>query len=178
VQVFFKLHRQQRKEQKEWSSEECKRGDLGDLAQKIASLRIRNPARTELAPSRPIPMGQRDFFRVFGVFLEKDLREVAVNRGLRRNCPPDSRSYNMQLVARIDAYLSSLDVFMLKCVQADEAHARIHAVPERIHAEAEDGSDISDAGEAGYGENAEYEEKCLRKEIIDVHRRSSRQRST
>jgi hypothetical protein len=60
---------------------------------------------------------------------------------------------------------------MLKCVQADEAHARMHTVPKRMHAEAEDGSDGSDGsdtGEAGYGEDAEYEEKYLRREIIDV----------
>jgi hypothetical protein len=77
----------------------------------------------------------------------------------------------MQLVARIDTYSSSLDVFMLKCVQADEAHARMHTVPKRMYAEAEDGSDGSDGsdtGEAGYGEDAEYEEKYLRREIIDV----------
>ncbi len=90
VQVYYKLHQQQRAEQKKWSSVECKRGDLGELVQKIASLSISN-----LAPSRPITMGQRDFFQAFGVFLEKDLREVAVNRSCRRNCPPDSRSYNM-----------------------------------------------------------------------------------
>ncbi len=105
-------------------------------------------------------MGQRDFFKAFGVFLEKDLREVAINRSWCRNCPPDSRSYNMQLIARIDTYLSSLDLFMLLQVQADEAHARIHAA-------AEDGSDGS-GSEAGYGSEAEYEEKCLRKRIIDV----------
>jgi hypothetical protein len=72
VQVYYKLHQQQRAEQKKWSSVECKRGDLGELVQKIASLRIGNPALTHLAPNRPITMGQRDFFQAFGVFLEKD----------------------------------------------------------------------------------------------------------
>jgi hypothetical protein len=168
VQAFFKLRQQQRAEPKKWSSVECKRGDLGELVQKIASLRIPPPALTHLAPSRPISMGQSDFFRAFGVFLEKDLREVAVNRSWRRNCPPDSRSYNTLLVARIDTYLSRLDHMLLLQAHADEAHARTQV---RRHAETgrdSDASDGSDGSETAYGSDAEYEEKGIRKQMIDV----------
>jgi hypothetical protein len=119
VEVFNKLHSQQRTEQRKLLVQACKRGDLGDLVQKIANWRIGNPAHQFLSKERPISYGQRDFFEAFGVFVEKDLREVAVNRSWCRNCPPDSKSYNTQLIARIDTYLSSLDTFMLLQAQAD-----------------------------------------------------------
>ena len=142
-EVFYKLHAQQRLAQINWSTPACKQGDLGELVQKIANLTIGNPAHVHMSTGRPISYGQRAFFNAFSVFMEKDLREVAVNRSCRRNCPAISKWYNTQLISHIDTYLSSLDTFMRLQEQADAAHT-------------------------AQGEDAEYEEKCTRKEITNL----------
>jgi hypothetical protein len=183
VGVLDKLHKQLKKDQENWSSLECKNGDLGALVQKIANLHIGDPTHTELSLERSIQHGQRAFFVVFSVFVEKNLREVVVDRGHRRNCSPESQSYNMQLCDLIDTYLNSLDKFILLQVQADDAHRRMYVNPRRIHAAeinadgsggsddgsgGSDGSDGSEAWQAGYGSDAELEEKYLRKDITDI----------
>jgi hypothetical protein len=151
VQVFYKLHRQQKQEQRKWSSEACKRGDLGELVQKIANLDIDDPENEILSKKKPISYGQNDFFKAFSVFVEKDLREIAVNRSCRRNCPPDSKWYNTQLIERIDTYLSSLDEIILLKEEADDAHAKMF-----------------EEDDQGKGEAYETQEKYIREEIDQV----------
>lgn len=146
-EVFNKLHAQQRTTQRFWSTPECKQGDLGELVQKIANLTIGNPEHAFLSKRRSLTMGPLAFFRAFSVFIEKDLREVAVDRSWRRNCPPNSKWYNTQLIARIDTYLSSLDTFIRLQARADAAHTK---------------------SQEEHDEDAEYDETCIRKDITNL----------
>jgi hypothetical protein len=100
-------------------------GDLGGLVQQIARLNIDyiQVHESHLSIEREIEHGQDGFFNAFSLFVEKDLREVVVNRSCRRHCPRESKRYNTQLIERIDAYLSSLDKYILLKEEADNAHA-------------------------------------------------------
>jgi hypothetical protein len=140
VEVYRKLHEEQRTYVAKWSTHDCKIGNLGKLMQEIANLNIGNPDQPyPLIKERPISMGQLPFFKAFNLFIQKNLRDVAVDRRERRNCPPISRQYNNDLIIRIDKYLDSLYFWMNYQVKADEAHYA--------------------------GEWAEYEEKCIRGDI-------------
>jgi hypothetical protein len=93
----------------------------------------------------PIPRGQRPFFEAFSVFIQQDLREVAVSRSGRMHCPPNSKWYNTQLIERIDRYLSHLAMWMRVTDNADRARARAQQDPphddsgsEETEAEAEE----------------------------------------
>jgi hypothetical protein len=175
--VFDEVHEHLRRDQQNWSSAECKNGDLGTLVQKIASLHIGDPKQTFLNLERAIQYGQRAFFQLFSVYVEKNLREVVVDRGHRRMCPPESQFYNRHLCDRIDAYLSSLDRYMLLQVQADDAHRRIHVNPRGSDdgSDGSDGSDASEASQAGYGSDASLEERYLREDITDVELKMNNQ---
>lgn len=126
VLSWQKLHTNQQKAQKKWSTKACKDGDLGELVQKIANLRVYDARQEsfsiEMSMHHPWTQEKLDFWKAFSVFIEKDLREVAVNRGCRRKCPPNSKWYNTQLITRIDTYLASLDIFIDIQQQIDKAH--------------------------------------------------------
>jgi hypothetical protein len=140
-EVYRKLHEQQRIYVSEWSTHDCKTGKLGELMQEIANLTIGDPDQEpyDLIKERPISIGQLPFFKAFNLFIQKNLRDVAVDRRERRECPPISRQYNNDLIIRIDKYLDSLYFWMNYQVEADAAHLG--------------------------GELAEFEEKCIRKDI-------------
>jgi len=140
VEVYRKLHAEQRKYVREWSTHACKTGKLGELMQEIANLNIGDPDQQyPLIKERPISMGQLPFFKAFNLFIQKNLRDVAVDRRERRGCTPISRQYNNDLIIRIDKYLDSLHFWMNYQVEADAAHYA--------------------------GEWAEFEEKCIRGDI-------------
>ncbi len=130
-------------------------GDLGGLVQQIAHLNIDYIQAYEFHLSKTVPIehGQDDFFKAFSLFVEKDLREVVVNRSCRRHCPPNSKWYNTQLIERIDAYLSSLDKYIDLKEDADHAHA--------------EGQSLVGVDQAG-AEQYELEERGIRKEITEV----------
>jgi hypothetical protein len=143
VEVYRKLHEEQRTYVATWSTHDCKNGKLGSLMQEIANLNIGNPDQPyPLIKERPISMGQLPFFKAFNLFIQKNLRDVAVDRRERRNCPPISRQYNNDLIIRIDQYLDSLHFWMNLQVEADAAH---------------DG-----------GSDGEYEEKYIRRDIEEL----------
>jgi hypothetical protein len=103
----------------------------------------------------PISDGQRPFFEAFSVFIQQDLREVAVSRSGRMHCPPNSKWYNTELIKRIDRYLSHLAIWMRVTERADAARARAQQEPPHGHSDSEE-------------TEAEAEESSLRTTIINI----------
>jgi hypothetical protein len=103
----------------------------------------------------PISHGQRPFFEAFSVFIQQDLREVAVSRSGRMHCSPNSKWYNTQLIKRIDRYLAHLAIWMRVTEHADRVHARAQQDPPHAHSDSEE-------------TEAEAEESSLRTTIIKI----------
>jgi hypothetical protein len=120
--------------------------------QHTANLGIRDPSA--LRVTTPISEGQRPFFEAFRVFIQKNLRAVAVDRSCRSNCPPNSKWYNTQLITRVDKYLSNLEFWMRVTERMDEARTRWHQEPP--HANSDDETE------------AEHEVRCLGRDLINI----------